>query len=248
METRKLYDEDASKWVRRKPNSLSDFTGRPAVFDLCGDVRGLDVADLGCGEGYCTRELKSRGAKSMIGIELSQKMVDAANAAEREAPLGIEYRQGDVRKLELDSDKYDLVTAVFVFNYVVYADMLAALHEIYRITKPGGAFVFSIPHPSFPFIGKKQAPFYFDFEGRGYFSGRDSKNEGEIHCVDGTKLRVQMIHKPLEDYFTALRAVGFTKMPIVKELRVLPEHMAENPAFFGGVNDVPLHMAFRVEK
>jgi hypothetical protein len=52
--------------------------------------------------------------------------------------------------------------------------------------------------------------------------------------VDGTKLRVQMIHKPLEDYFTALRAVGFTKMPIVKELRVLPEHMAENPAFFGG--------------
>jgi ubiquinone/menaquinone biosynthesis C-methylase UbiE len=115
----------------------------------------------------------------MIGIELSQKMVDAANAAEREAPLGIKYRQGDVRKLELDSDKYDLVTAVFVFNYVVYADMLAALHEIYRITKPGGAFVFSIPHPSFPFIGKKQAPFYFDFEGRGYFSGRDSKNEGE---------------------------------------------------------------------
>lgn len=249
MDTRKLYDEDAGKWRRRQANSLSDFTGRPAVFALCGDVTGLAVADLGAGEGYCTRELKRRGAKSIVGVELSQNMVDAAKAQEAETPLGIEYQQGDIRKLALPDAAYDLVTAVFVFNYVTFADMKAALVEIHRILKPGGHFVFSIPHPSFPFMrGEKAAPFYFDFEGRGYFSGRDTRNEGEIYCKDGTALRVQMVHKPLEDYFTALREAGFTRMPVVEELRVRPEHMAEDPAFFGPVNDIPLHMAFRIQK
>ena len=37
-DTREMYDSNAHKWARREPNSLSDFTGRPRVFELCGDV------------------------------------------------------------------------------------------------------------------------------------------------------------------------------------------------------------------
>ena len=43
MDTETLYDANAGKWERRAPSSLSDFTGRPAVFELCGDVVGLDA-------------------------------------------------------------------------------------------------------------------------------------------------------------------------------------------------------------
>ena len=63
-DTARLYDAHAGRWRRRGPSSLSDFTGRPPVFELCGDVTGLDVLDLGSGEGYCSRELASRGARS----------------------------------------------------------------------------------------------------------------------------------------------------------------------------------------
>ncbi|MCA9581448.1 MAG: methyltransferase domain-containing protein [Myxococcales bacterium] len=248
MDTEKLYDADAGKWRRRKPNSLSDFTGRPAVFELCGDVTGLRVADVGCGEGYCTRELKHRGAAEIVGIELSAKMVEQAQAQEAEDKLGIEYRQGNVLALDLPDGYYDLVTAVFVFNYLTRDECRKTLEEVHRILKPGGHFVYSIPHPCFPFMKDRKAPFFFDFQENGYFSGLDTKNEGEIHCLDGTALRVQMIHKPLEEYFNVMRAAGFTLMPEVRELRVQPEHLESNPEFFGPVNDIPLHMAFRIQK
>ena len=247
MDTKKLYDQTANKWQRRKPNSLSDFTGRPAIFAMCGDVRGKRLADLGCGEGYCSREFAARGA-SVVGVELSQKMIDLALQQESELQQGIAYQAGDITELTLADASFDMVTAVFVFNYVTYEQMLKAMHHIYRILKPGGSFVFSIPHPSFPFIAEKKPPFFFDFADAGYFSARNQKGEGEIHCLDGTQLNVQMVHKPLEDFFTALKAANFSKMPDIQELRVLEKHLKLNPSFFGPVKDIPLHMGFRVEK
>ena len=67
MDTEKVYNENAGKWLRLAPSSLSDFTGRPAVFDACGELNGRSVLDLGCGEGYCARELKRRGAGQLPG-------------------------------------------------------------------------------------------------------------------------------------------------------------------------------------
>lgn len=249
MEPRALYDADAARWKRSEPNSLSDFTGRPVVFDMCGDVTGLAVLDVGAGEGYCSREMKRRGAGRVLGIELSEQMVKLAQAQEAEFGHGIEYQQGDARNLSMDEASFDLVLAVFVFNYMNSKDMELALKGMYRALRPGGSLVFAVPHPSFAFIHKgKEPPFYFDVEERGYFSGRDSMNQGEIHCRDGRALRVQMVHKPLEDYFRALAQAGFSSMPEVREMRVLPEHMQLAPEFFSPVKDIPLHMGIRIRR
>jgi SAM-dependent methyltransferase len=249
MQPRALYDADAARWQRRDPNSLSDFTGRPVVFEMCGDVTGLSVLDVGAGEGYCAREIKQRGAASVLAIELSDEMVKLAKAQEEALNQGIDYRQGDARDLQVQEASFDLALAVFVFNYLDTEGMRLALQGIYRALRPGGHLVFAIPHPSFPFMRTTHtAPFYFDFQGRGYFSGKDSLNQGEIHCRDGRALRVQMVHKPLEEYFATLKSVGFTSMPEVREMRVLPEHLALDSEFFGPLNDIPLHMGFRVRR
>lgn len=249
MQPRALYDADAARWQRREPNSLSDFTGRPVVFEMCGNVTGLSVLDVGAGEGYCAREMKQRGASSVFAVELSAEMVKLAKAQEDVLKQGIDYRQGDARDLQVKEASFDLALAVFVFNYLTTEEMRMALEGIYRALRPGGHLVFAIPHPAFPFIRTTLAPpFFFDFQGRGYFSGKDSLNQGEIHCRDGRALRVQMVHKPLEEYFGALRSGGFTSMPEVREMRVLPEHLALDPEFFGSLSDIPLHMAFRVRR
>lgn len=248
MDTEQLYDQAAQRWQRRAPNSLSDFTGRPAVFEMCRDVRGLTILDVGCGEGYCTRELKGRGAKDIVGLELSTEMLRIAQQQEDELQQGIRYLAGDVRALPFEAGQFDLVTAVFVFNYLDTAAMLQALTEIRRVLKPNGHFVFSIPHPSFPFMRAASPPFFFDFGQRGYFSGSDTKNEGSIHCMDGTILPVQMIHKPLEAYFSSLGQAGFSCLPEVRELRVQPHHLEAHPQFFEPIQDIPLHMAFRLTR
>lgn len=247
MKTEALYDRNAERWRRRAPHSLSDFTGRPPVFELCGPVEEQRVLDLGCGEGYCTREMARRGARKIVGIDLSAGMIELARKQEAELSQGILYERGDVASLDLPDDAFDLVLGVFVFSYLRSEQMTEAFREVRRVLAPGGRFVFAVPHPSLPFLREQAPPFFFDTRGLGYFSARDHRNEGEIGCVDGSSLAVQMVHKPLEDFFSSLASAGFDRLPIVRELRVLEEHVAAHPALFQPLVDIPLHLAIRAE-
>jgi len=247
MEPATLYDRNAARWSRSAPNSISDFTGRPAVFDLCGPVAGQRVLDLGCGEGYCSREMAGRGAARVVGVDVSEEMIALGRERERGLGQGIEYHVGDVVELALPDDAFDLVLGVFVFSYVDTDRMARGFAEARRVLAPGGRFVFAVPHPSLAFQRPQEPPFYFDTRGAGYFTGRDVRHGGEIACVDGTRLPVQMVHKTLEDYFDALARAGFERMPIVRELCVLPEHLTAHPTLFAPLRDVPLHLAMRME-
>lgn len=241
----RLYDGNAGLWRRTGPSSLSDFTGRPPVLELCGGVAGLDVLDVGCGEGYVAREIRRRGAARVVGFDLSAQMIEQARATEAAEPLGISYHHLPATELDDRFGAFDLAIAVFVFNYVAIADMTEIMGRVRRVLKPGGAFVFSVPHPSQHFVHDGRPPFFF--EGSiGYFSGRDQRLPGQIHCRDGRVLPVQSVHKVFQDYFDGLAAAGFTSMPTVRELTVRPEHLEMDPDFFGPVKDVPLHVAFRV--
>lgn len=242
--TRDLYDTTAGAWTRNQPTSLSDYTARPFVLKLCEPYKGARVLDLGCGEGYCARQLKRAGAGEVLGIDLSERMIDAAIAEEAKHPLGIRYRQGDARELSLfASGELDLVVAVFLFNYLDCEAMTECMHEIHRVLKPGGKFVLSVPHPCFPYFRAPAPPFYFDLGGVDYFAARNTRFAGKIWRRDGSALDVQVVHKTFEDYFRALATAGFTSLPTVKELSVTPAIMEVDPTFFGPIAGLPLHVA-----
>ncbi|MFN6558953.1 MAG: class I SAM-dependent methyltransferase [Nostoc sp. ChiSLP01] len=247
--TRNLYNRTASKWIRGEPISLSDFTARPLVIGLCEPVSGLRVLDIGCGEGYCSRELRRRGAAQVHGIDLSQSMIEAATLQEVEDALGISYEVGCATNLKQFNDaEIDLVVAVFLFNYLTIAQTEECMSEVARVLRPGGRFVFSVPHPSFPYMREPGYPFYFEVEGKGYFSKRDRQFPGRIWKRDGSWLNVQLIHKTLEDYFNAFKIAGFNTMPILQELRVTPEHIALDESFFSPLLDQPLHLAIQLSR
>lgn len=247
MDTEALYDANSVSWRRTEPNSISDFTGRPPVFELCGPVQGQRILDLGCGEGYCARELASRGAGSILGIDLSGSMIEIAKKQESEFRQGIRFEQGDIVSLDLPDDSFDLALGVFVFSYLKIEDMVAAFKEVRRVLAVGGRFVFSVPHPSLPFFRRAEPPFFFERNGSGYFSGRNERWEGRIDCVDGRSLPVQMIHKTFEDFFEALAEAGFEGLPTVRELRTQESHGKDHPDLFLPLADTPLHLAIRIE-
>ena len=247
-DTKEIYDRSASFWARREPNSLSDFTARPKIFDMCGDVSGLSIVDLGCGEGYCARVLEDRGASRIEAIELSDKMIDLGRKQQNEGSR-INYRQGDVTNLPYEDGEFDMAVGVFVYNYLTVEEMKHSFEHVYRVLKDEGVFIFSVPHPSFPHIKSSHSPpFYFDVQGAGYFSSRNRSFNGEIYCRDGSALPVQMVPKTLEDYFTALSDAGFRSIPQVRELKVTDEMLKLDKGFFEGVKDIPLHLAFRLSK
>ncbi|WP_346291503.1 class I SAM-dependent methyltransferase [Sphaerothrix gracilis] len=247
--TKALYDQSARDWVRRNPSSLSDFTARPIVLNLCEPVLGLNVLDLGCGEGYCSRELKQRGAREVYGIDLSERMIVAAQQQEQAEPLGIQYESRCATNLSHIADQsFDCVLAVFLFNYLTIEQMKQCMKEVFRILRPQGQFVFSVPHPAFPYMRQAEYPFYFEVDGAGYFSQSDQQFPGRIWKRDGSWLPVQLVHKPLEAYFDSLLTADFKTMPLVKELRVTPEHLQLDPNFFQSLVDYPLHLAIRISR
>jgi ubiquinone/menaquinone biosynthesis C-methylase UbiE len=247
--TKKIYDEHASSWERKEPNSLSDFTGRPAVFDLCGDVTDLNILDIGCGEGYCARVLNAMDAKFIEGIDISPEMIERAKQQGAKNPEGINYQTGDVQELSFKDESFDLVLGMFVYNYLTIEETERSFKEVFRVLKKGGSFVFAVPHPALPQIKKElTAPFYFDFKNAGYFTSRNQRHHGEIFCRDGKQLPVQMVHKLFEDYMNGLASSGFTTIPTVRELGVLDSHIDLDKDFFTPVYDIPLHLAFRICK
>jgi SAM-dependent methyltransferase len=212
-------------------------------------LAGKRVLDLGCGEGYVSRQIKDAGAASVLGIDISAGMVEAAQAEEARSPRGIVYEQGDAATLDdLPEGAYDRVAAVFLFNYVDSQVMTEVMRRVRHWLAPGGRFVFTIPHPSLPFIRAEEPPFFFQRPETGYFSTKDMTLEGSIWGRDGHAVPVRCVHKPLEVYFQAMRNAGWTCLPDLVELRVRPEDIELDPEFFGPLIEEPLHILFSLER
>ncbi|EKX37517.1 hypothetical protein GUITHDRAFT_78048, partial [Guillardia theta CCMP2712] len=238
-----LYDKQSLNWVRDKPTCLSDFTGRPRVVAAVEDVLSkgdATVLDVGCGEGYMSRTFMAMGARKVIGIDISEEMIARANLQDTVDQTNI------VLGAAFEVGFCDLAVAVFLFNYMTIHDMTSCMSDVFSALKPGGTFVFSVPHPAIIQFTTDT----FGFKGEAgdqnrYFSLRDQVISGHIKKTDGTVLNVRMVFKTLDDYFKALSTIGF-EIVTCEEARVKPEHMASNPSFFASVSDAPLHLVFKV--
>jgi len=129
----KLYNQQSQNWVRKDATCLSDFTGRPIVFDLCRPfVEGANVLDVGCGEGYGARKLATMGAKKIIGLDVSEEMIQRAKENPMRSAcetyetcdaenicvklMEIPATLGLVPGRMLEEGCFDLAIAIFLFN------------------------------------------------------------------------------------------------------------------------------------
>lgn len=246
--TRELYNDTHHDWQRSEPILLSDYTARPLLLEWCLAQSPKQVLDLGCGEGYFARNLKRTGIPQIEAIDISEEMIERAREREATEKLGIRYGVGTATDLTRFSDgSFDLVVAVFLFNYLNVDESLQAMTEIRRVLRPGGRFIFAVPHPSMPFLRNEEPPFYFSRGNAGYFSGRNNQMEGKIWRRDGRAVSVRCAHKTLEDYFFCLREAGFSRIPEIRELHVTSDILEIDPAFFTPLLDQPLHLAFKLE-
>ena len=247
--TAALYDAHAIRWTRGERVLLSDFTARPVVVEELGELAGAHVLDLGCGEGYVARLVAQAGAASVFGVDSSVEMIAAARrAAQDVSRCARTFETGDAASFAaFPRPSFDRIMAVFLFNYLTRAQMTRVLLRARSLLAPGGRFVFTVPHPCFPYMRAPAPPFYFDTGGRDYFGGVDVTYEGAIWRRDGASVPVRCVHKTFADYLAALAEAGFTTMPRVIELRVTAEHVALDPPFFEPLAGHPLHVLFRLD-
>jgi ubiquinone/menaquinone biosynthesis C-methylase UbiE len=135
------YDEIAEEYKRSKQVAWRYYIEQYSLCELAGEVSGLSVLDLACGDGHYTRMFKKMGASRVVGVDLSAKMIELATTAEETEPLGIEYLVGDARSVHFKAS-FDVVLAAYLLNYArAEQDLLLMAKAIHRSLKPGGRFV-----------------------------------------------------------------------------------------------------------
>ena len=160
-DTKLLYNNQADDWSRNEPILLSDFSARPFVLDMCEPLQGLNILDVGCGEGYVGRQMLKRGAKHVDGIDISDKMIsNAIRIQEDENIQHSTYRTSNILDFKVEQrEEYDLILAMFLFNYLNVEETQTVMEKVFELLKPGGRFIFSVPHPLLAYLKKDKYPF-----------------------------------------------------------------------------------------
>lgn len=210
-----VYDQNAEFYVDFVDRALAAApdggASLAAIVDCLGArLAGARVCDLCCGEGYAGRRLLALGAREVVGIDLSQALIEAAR---RRAPAGaISYRVDDVRSLETVEDAgFDV--AVCQLAMMDVADHRAMFAAVRRVLAARGAFVFSMLHPCFepPRHVRDAPPHLLDAAGvPEALAIRRYATEGHWNSGgDGVRGRMGAYHRTLSTYVNDLLASGF---------------------------------------
>jgi ubiquinone/menaquinone biosynthesis C-methylase UbiE len=111
-----------------------------ALIDAIGVGPGMQVLDLGCGDGTTALPAAQRGAQ-VLGVDIAANLVAAGNQRAREAGLSnLRFIEGDACDLrELESRSFDLVVSMFGAMFAPKPFDVAS--EMVRVTKRGGRVV-----------------------------------------------------------------------------------------------------------
>lgn len=177
---------------------------------LLPDFTGKSMLDLGCGYGWHCIYAAEHGAKSIVGVDISQKMLKIARTKTNDER--IRYQCSAMEDLDFPSESFDIVLSSLALHYVESFEEVA--RKVNAILKPGGFFVFSTEHPVFTAYGTQD--WYYDEKGKIlHFPVDNYYYEGKrTACFLGEK--VVKYHKTLTTYLDGLLENGFEIKRIVE--------------------------------
>ncbi|XUX00291.1 MAG: arsenite methyltransferase [Dehalogenimonas sp.] len=216
------YSEDELAAVPEGAN-LGLGCGNPtAIADL---KPGETVLDLGSGAGFdaflAARQVGPIG--KVIGVDMTPDMVSRAREnAKKGAITNVEFRQGEIENLPVESGTVDTIISNCVIN--LSPDKPAVFAEAFRVLKPGGRIAVSdivLLEPLPDFVRDSVAAY--------------------TACVAGANLK--------EDYLSAIRQAGFDHIEVVGEtvfdldfIDMAPE-LVKNASTLGITEEMIQHIA-----
>lgn len=104
------------------------------------DIKGLRILDAGCGGGLLSEAFAREGAM-VTGLDVKPGAIETARQHATRVGLNIDYQVGSLEDLKFAEGCFDVVIASFVLEHV--ADLQNAAHNVARVLKPRGIFLYS---------------------------------------------------------------------------------------------------------
>src|SRR6266851_2154086 len=104
------------------------------------DVRGLDVIELGCGTAYFGAWLKKRGARRVVGVDITPAQLATAREMNAEFGLGLEFIEANAEHVPLPDASFDI--AFSEYGASIWCDPYLWIPEAARLLRPGGELLF----------------------------------------------------------------------------------------------------------
>lgn len=144
-----IYDDkvffDAYAQMSRSKDGLKSAGEWHQLQPLFPPLQGKTVLDLGCGYGWHSKFAADQGAASVLGLDLSERMIEEARR--RNPAPNVIYRVCGLEEYDYPEGAYDLVISNLVLHYI--ADLDSVFEKVFRTLKTGGHFLFNIEHPVF---------------------------------------------------------------------------------------------------
>jgi len=189
---------------------------------LPASLADMRVLDLGCGLGYFAREARARGAREVLGVDLSERML--SEARRRTDDPAIVFVRASLEEFAADPASFDLVVSSLALHYI--ADYAGLVRRIAGWLVPGGRLTFSVEHPIFTAHGSSD--WHKGPDGAALHWPVDRyREEGERRTrwfVDG----VVKYHRTVETYVNGLLDAGL-RLVRLEEPEAEAALLAEKP-------------------
>lgn len=200
MSDQRHWHESAEAWIEfvDRGDMNRELLLDPVILDICGEVQGLDVCDIGCGEGRFCRRLAKRGAL-VVGLDPIDALIEVAH--ERG---GGQYVKAMAERLPIQDTCFDIV-----ISYLALLDIegyVAAIREMARVLKPGGRAIVANQNA---FITTNMTGWHKSPTGEKLHFPVDHYLEERGMLAQWAGIEIINYHRPLSSYFEAFLSSGF---------------------------------------
>ncbi|MBO5286599.1 MAG: class I SAM-dependent methyltransferase [Clostridia bacterium] len=213
-EIKNIYDNEeffnGYSEIRKSENSHNELIEQPAMRELLPNPDGMCILDLGCGYGQNCFEFVKNGAKRVVGVDLSGKMLDVAR--KESSHPSIEYYQMDMADIDRIEGQFDLVYSSLAFHYV--EDFNGLIKKIYHLLKKDGILLFSQEHPLTTATVDGAGHFNKDEDGKYLSYTLSNYNESGKRVVCWMVEGLVKYHRTFSDIINALAKEGFEIMSL----------------------------------
>lgn len=213
MKENKYDDEQFYEAYSRFPRSVEGLNAAGEWHELkklLPDFTGKRVLDIGCGFGWHCIYAAEHGAASVLGTDISEKMLETA--WEKITFTNVRYQRLAMEDMDFPDGSFDVAISSLAFHYT--PDFGDICRRVSRFLTTGGDFVFSVEHPVFTAYGTQD--WYRDPDGTVLHWPVDRYfDEGRREAVFLGQ-EVTKYHKSFMTYLHTLLQTGFVITGIVE--------------------------------